>query len=78
MLHGAPALAEWGGSIVNHKLNGYAQKAGEAFFAAGRAATAEARLLHRRQAENYVALLRQLRAEADADEADCRALEGTG
>ena len=48
---------------MNSKLNGYAQKAGEAFFAAGRAATAEARRRHREQAENYVALLREARAE---------------
>ncbi len=75
MAHGASALAKWGGPNVNHKYNGYAQKAGEAFFAAGRAATAEARQRHRRQAENYVALLHQLRAEDEAEPAEAQAYE---
>lgn len=60
---------------MKHKLNGYAQKAGEAFFAAGRAATAEARQRHRQQAENYVAALRELRAKAEAEPAESQAYE---
>lgn len=61
---------------MNSKLNGYAQKAGEAFFAAGRAATAEARRRHREQAENYVALLREARAEDEAEPALPQMCEG--
>ena len=54
---------------MDDSLDDFARKAGEAFVAAGRAATAEQRRRHRDSAENYQSLVRTMRTRARRGEA---------